>query len=82
MAIRAFVAFEMPQDVIHKIAHVQDRLQRYDLKIRWVNPKNIHLTLKFLGDIAKLITFIFVEPLWLINRALFFPHQWVHSLFY
>lgn len=49
--IRAFVAFELPQRVIASIEEIQNHLKKYGFNMRWVRPKNIHLTLKFLGDI-------------------------------
>lgn len=49
--IRAFVAFELPQRVIASIEELQNHLKKYGFSVRWVRPKNIHLTLKFLGDI-------------------------------
>jgi 2'-5' RNA ligase len=50
-SIRAFIAFELPQSVLSSVRSVQDRLRSFGFQIRWVPPVNIHLTLKFLGDI-------------------------------
>lgn len=49
--IRAFVAFKLPADVIEHAAGLQSALKSRRLKLRWVAPRNLHLTLKFLGDI-------------------------------
>jgi len=55
--IRSFIAIELPEDI--KIA--LDRLQAH-LKsgkyhyVKWADPHGIHLTLKFLGNIAVNIT--------------------------
>ena len=51
--IRAFVAIELPCRVIASIAEIQDRLKKHGFNIRWVRPGNIHLTLKFLGNIES-----------------------------
>lgn len=51
-SIRTFVAFELPPDVIAFAAALQARMKAYGLRLRWVSPRNIHLTLKFLGEIA------------------------------
>ena len=55
MSIRCFIAIEL-EEVIHKnLSKLQSRLQKkllHDSKIRWVKPDRIHLTLKFLGDVA------------------------------
>jgi len=49
--IRTFIAIELPEKIIYTISKVQEEIKSYGLKIRWVRPENIHLTLKFLGDI-------------------------------
>lgn len=51
--IRAFIAFELPERIISSIRNVQDGIKNYGFKVRWVRPENIHLTLKFLGDIEE-----------------------------
>lgn len=49
--MRAFVAFELPGQVVEQTAALQADLKTQGLKLRWVKPQNLHLTLKFLGDI-------------------------------
>jgi 2'-5' RNA ligase len=49
--IRAFIAIELPPQVRTVLARVQSALKAHDLKLKWVRPENIHLTLKFLGDV-------------------------------
>jgi len=49
--IRTFIAFELPPAVISLLDKVQQDLERLKIRARWVRPANIHLTLKFLGDI-------------------------------
>ncbi|MCX7837840.1 MAG: RNA 2',3'-cyclic phosphodiesterase [Anaerolineae bacterium] len=51
--IRTFIAIEL-NDALHRaLADVQARLKRDTVAraIRWVAPENIHITLKFLGDV-------------------------------
>ena len=48
---RTFIAFELPENIVACLKRLQNALKQHELNIRWVNPKNIHLTLKFLGDI-------------------------------
>lgn len=50
--IRTFIAFELPPAVISLLDKVQQDLERLKIRARWVRPENIHLTLKFLGDIT------------------------------
>lgn len=52
--IRTFIAIEIPKTVISKIRELQDLIKAYGFKIRWVRAENIHLTLKFLGNIEEI----------------------------
>jgi 2'-5' RNA ligase len=50
-ALRAFIAIPVPETVTEYLHQVQKRLDAPEVNIRWVKSGNIHLTLKFLGDI-------------------------------
>ena len=54
--MRLFVAIDIASHVRVRIKQIQNRLaQELDLsskQVKWVHPKQIHLTLKFLGDVA------------------------------
>jgi 2'-5' RNA ligase len=52
-AVRAFIAIELPQVTLDALAEVQTRLAHHTPpdSVRWVKPDNIHLTLKFLGQV-------------------------------
>jgi RNA 2',3'-cyclic 3'-phosphodiesterase len=50
--IRTFIAFELPAHLVQLAAELQERLKGHGLRLRWVRPHNIHLTLKFLGEVA------------------------------
>jgi 2'-5' RNA ligase len=49
--IRTFIAIELPAEVRSGLDGLQQELKALGLKARWVRPANIHLTLKFLGNI-------------------------------
>ena len=49
--IRTFIAIEIPGNITSKIRELQEGIKVYGLKIRWVRSENIHLTLKFLGNV-------------------------------
>ena len=51
--IRTFIGFELPEKIRSFISGIQEDLKSNRLDARWVQPKNIHLTLKFLGNINK-----------------------------
>jgi len=48
--IRAFVALCLPADIIDHVSGLQSTLKARGLRLRWVKPQNLHLTLKFLGE--------------------------------
>lgn len=52
-AIRTFIAIEIPDSVQTKIAQLQDELKQEREHISWPRAQNIHLTLKFLGDVEE-----------------------------
>lgn len=49
--IRSFIAIELPQSVKALLKAIQAGMKSEALKAKWVQPGNIHLTLKFLGNI-------------------------------
>ncbi len=49
--IRTFIAVKLPDHVIRMLSETQQDLKKHGLRIKWTRPENIHLTLKFLGDI-------------------------------
>ena len=51
-AIRTFVCLEIPETIRERIAELQSSLKQIDAHVSWVKPANIHLTLKFLGDVS------------------------------
>ena len=51
--IRAFIALRLPENILFSINKIQEDLKQYRLPVRWVQPENIHLTLKFFGNISE-----------------------------
>jgi 2'-5' RNA ligase len=51
--IRAFIAIKIPEDILDQITQIQNVLRGSGASVKWVEPENIHLTLKFLGDILE-----------------------------
>ena len=59
---RSFIAIDVPLWVKTEISGIQNRLRVLDLDASWVRQENMHLTLKFLGDIdARLVPAIIKE---------------------
>ena len=50
--MRLFVAAELPTDLRGRLESLQRELRQAPLPVRWVRPDGIHLTLKFLGEVA------------------------------
>ncbi len=52
-SVRAFVAIELPSSVKSALSQLQDNLKQSEhASVKWVDTGSIHLTLKFLGNIA------------------------------
>lgn len=49
--MRTFIAIELPQEIKDFLNTIQAKLKKTGADVKWVEPKNIHLTLKFLGEI-------------------------------
>lgn len=49
--IRCFIAIEIPETIQNQLARIQGTLRDQIKKASWVKPGNIHLTLRFLGDV-------------------------------
>ncbi len=50
--IRTFVAVEVNRAVRRAAAELIEQLRSGSADVKWVAPENLHLTLKFLGDVA------------------------------
>jgi 2'-5' RNA ligase len=52
--IRAFIAIDLSPEIQRKLVEVQEnyKSQLNTIPVRWVPVTNIHLTLKFLGDVS------------------------------
>jgi len=51
--IRCFVAIEIPDDLKSKIDQYIYSLKQIAPKIKWIKARNLHITLKFLGEIPQ-----------------------------
>jgi 2'-5' RNA ligase len=50
--IRSFIALEISPEIQAQLGQIQNQLKKSDADVKWVNPQNIHLTLKFLGNVS------------------------------
>jgi 2'-5' RNA ligase len=51
--MRTFIAVELPEKIKKEIEELQAPLKRTDASVSWVKPGNIHVTLKFLGEVPE-----------------------------
>ena len=49
--MRTFVCIEIPASIRQRIDLLQEELRSIKAQVSWTKPGNIHLTLKFLGDV-------------------------------
>jgi 2'-5' RNA ligase len=54
-AIRAFVAANLDAGLRERVARIQERLKESRADVSWVRPDNLHLTLKFLGEVGDTV---------------------------
>ena len=50
-AIRTFIAIHLTEEVRPEVGRAVEILKPHTQGIRWVSPENLHLTLRFLGDV-------------------------------
>jgi RNA 2',3'-cyclic 3'-phosphodiesterase len=50
--IRCFLAIDLPEGLRPGLALVQGELKRTQADVKWVPPGNIHITLKFFGNVT------------------------------
>lgn len=52
--MRAFVALTVPENYCKELWDLGKRMSHPDVRVSWVRPNRMHLTLRFLGDIDDL----------------------------
>src|SRR5260370_30896686 len=51
--MRLFVALEIPSEVRENLAALLKSLRAVSPQTRWVRPENLHVTLKFIGEVPE-----------------------------
>jgi RNA 2',3'-cyclic 3'-phosphodiesterase len=51
--VRLFVAVNLPPAEKDRLGAILDALMHSSLPFRWVEPESLHITLKFLGEVAE-----------------------------
>jgi 2'-5' RNA ligase len=51
MLMRLFMALDMPEEVLERIVEVQESLRESGADLNLPSKKNLHITLKFLGEV-------------------------------
>ena len=51
--IRAFIAMDVSEDVRRRLEELRKHLERFGKDVKWVPVENVHITLKFLGNIEE-----------------------------
>jgi 2'-5' RNA ligase len=49
--MRTFLAIALPEDIKESLGRLIAKLKKTGADVKWVAPDNLHLTLKFLGEI-------------------------------
>ncbi|HSR88364.1 MAG TPA: RNA 2',3'-cyclic phosphodiesterase, partial [Pontiella sp.] len=48
---RSFIALDIGDEIRERLDELQRKLKKLHANVRWIRPKDIHLTLAFLGDV-------------------------------
>lgn len=48
---RAFISVELGEETRRRVAELQGQMRAAGARLRWVRPKNLHFTLRFLGEL-------------------------------
>ena len=51
--LRTFIAIELTREIQDVLKTTQEALRKSGGDVKWVKPENIHLTLKFLGELTE-----------------------------
>lgn len=51
--MRTFVAVEIPEDIRRTVGEYANGLRGMIPHVKWVSPENMHLTMKFLGEVDE-----------------------------
>lgn len=51
--LRCFIAIELENNIQDRLSELQSELRKSGADVKWVKKENIHLTLKFLGEIKQ-----------------------------
>lgn len=62
--IRTFIAIELEDNVRQRLKEIQEQLQLLGPDVKWIEPENIHITLRFSGNLSprKLKTLMTALP--------------------
>lgn len=51
--LRLFIAIELPEDIKEELIKIEGVLKPYISNVKWVEKENLHITLRFLGEITE-----------------------------
>lgn len=49
--IRVFIGVRVSDEIVRNIVNVQQQLAAPDIRVKWVESYNLHVTLKFIGEV-------------------------------
>ena len=51
--LSTFIAIELNKEIRDELSRIQDALKKSEADVKWINVENLHITLKFLGQIEQ-----------------------------
>tara|TARA_Y100000034_G_scaffold132665_1_gene196207 strand:+ start:1083 stop:1727 length:645 start_codon:yes stop_codon:yes gene_type:complete len=70
--MRLFIGLILPSKIRDELFKVHKKISPDISKIKWISKKNLHLTLKFLGDVEKDVLSLIIKKL---NKIKFDPFE-------
>lgn len=61
--MRTFIAIELPAEIKKQLGDIARQLRRSNVHAGWVKPDNLHLTLKFLGNVDNTLLSLLAEQI-------------------
>ena len=51
--MRCFIAVDIDDKMVERIVNLQNEISKLDVNVKFIEPENLHFTLKFLGDVNE-----------------------------
>ncbi|MEM2932688.1 MAG: RNA 2',3'-cyclic phosphodiesterase [Candidatus Pacearchaeota archaeon] len=50
--MRCFIAVDLPKEAQERLAKIEEQIKRFEIKANFIKPEQLHLTIRFLGEVS------------------------------